>query len=112
VPADEPRPERQEIPLRARGLENVERVDAHPVEDQRQLVHQGDIQIALRVLDHLRRLRHLDRGGAMNAGDDDGTVDRGDDLEGARILAGNHLLDLRERVLPVAGLMRSGCSRG
>ena len=36
------------------------RVDADAVEDDRQLVHQRDVEVALRVLDHLRRLGHLD----------------------------------------------------
>ena len=35
-------------------------VDADPVEDDRQLVHERDVEVALRVLDHLGGLGDLD----------------------------------------------------
>ena len=66
VTADQARPEPEEVPLRARGGEDVARPDAHAVEDDGKLVHERDVQVALRVLDDLRGLGHLDgsaRGG-------------------------------------------------
>jgi hypothetical protein len=39
------------------GLEHLGGVDADLVEDQRQLVHQRDVEVALRVLDHLGGFR-------------------------------------------------------
>ena len=60
VAADEARTKRQEVPLRSGGLEHLERVDADLVEDQRKLVHQRDVEVALRVLDDLRGFGDLD----------------------------------------------------
>jgi hypothetical protein len=53
VPAHEAGVEGQEVPFRAGGLKHLHRVDPHPVEDQRELVHEPDVEIALRVLDDL-----------------------------------------------------------
>jgi hypothetical protein len=53
VAADQARLERQEVPFGAGGLQHFQRIDAELVEDEAQLVHQRDVQIALRVLDHL-----------------------------------------------------------
>ena len=102
VTADQPRLKRQEIPFRARGREHVASIDLERLKDQRQLVHKGDVEIALGVFDHLGRLGNLDRGRAMNAGFYDRTVDIGDDVERLRILRRNHLHDRLEAVLLVA----------
>jgi hypothetical protein len=59
VPAHEPRPERQEVPFGSGRLEHFRRIDADLVEDQRELVHQRDVEVALRVLDHLAGLGNL-----------------------------------------------------
>ena len=58
--ADQTRLELQEVPLRSRGFKHLSGVEADPVEDDRQLIHQGDVQIALRVFDHLGCLGGLD----------------------------------------------------
>ena len=50
-------------------------VDAHGVEDLGQLVHEGDVDVALRVLDNLGSLSHLDAWGFMCAVDEDAVVD-------------------------------------
>ena len=42
------------------ALQHLFGVDAHAVEDQRQLVDQRDVDVALRVLDHLGGLGDLD----------------------------------------------------
>ena len=44
-----------------RGREHVRGSDAEPVEDQRELVHQRDVEVALGVLDDLGGLGDLDR---------------------------------------------------
>ena len=102
VTADEAGPELEEVPLRAGGLEHVGGADAHAIEDDRQLVHQRDVEIALRVLDDLRGLGDLDRRRAVHAGVDDGAVGVGDAVERRRVLARDDLHDALERVLLVA----------
>src|SRR3546814_6872324 len=46
VAADQPRREGQEVPLGAGGGEHVAGGDLHALEDDRQLVHQRDVQVA------------------------------------------------------------------
>ena len=74
VPADQPGSKRQEIPLRSCGFEHFGRVQVHLVEQQRKLVHERDVEVALRVLDHLGGLRDLDRRRAVDASVDDCAV--------------------------------------
>ena len=95
-------PERQEIPFRFRRREHLVRVEPQAVEDDRQLVHQRDVEVALRVLDHFRRLRNLDARSAMDARRNDPAVERRYALQGLRRVARDHLHDARERVLAVA----------
>ena len=80
------------------------RADAHAIEDQRELVHQRDVEIALRVLDDLRGLGDFDRRRAVHARGDDRAVDTRDAFERLFVLSGDHLHDLLERVLLVAGV--------
>ena len=68
------------------GREHVAGVDAELVEDRRQFVHEGDVEIALRVLDDLGGFGDLDRRRAMNAGRDHRAVNVGDDVERRCIL--------------------------
>src|SRR6202012_4693949 len=95
VAADQAGAEGQEVPLRAGGLQNVLGVDAQAIADQGDLVDQGDVDVALRVLQHLGELGDLDRGGAMGTGGDDAAIGRVDDVERLRRVAGN---DLSENV--------------
>ena len=81
VAADESRLERQEIPFGPRRGQHVAGIDIERLEDQRQFVHEGDVEIALGVFDHLGRFGDLDRGRAMNAGRDHRSVDVGNDIE-------------------------------
>ena len=60
VTADEAGAERQEVPLAAGGLQHFLGVDAEAVEDQRQLVDERDVDVALRVLDDLGGLGDAD----------------------------------------------------
>ena len=59
-PPTRPGPERQEIPLGAGRGEHFARVDAEAIEEQRQLVDERDVDVALRVLDDLRRFGDAD----------------------------------------------------
>ncbi len=61
VPAHKPGPEGQEIPFGPGRLQHGFGVDAHPVEDDCELVDECDVEIALRVLDHLGGFSHTDR---------------------------------------------------
>jgi hypothetical protein len=104
MPADETRAEGQEIPLGSGRAQHFHRVDAEAVEDDRELVHQGDIEVALRVLDHFRRFRDLDRGRLVHARRDDAAVDLRNALERLRRVARDDLRDLGQRALLVAGV--------
>jgi hypothetical protein len=72
--ADQARPERQEIPLGAGGEQYFFGIDAQALEQQRQFVDQGDIDVALGVFDHLGGFRHADAGGAVSAGGNDAPI--------------------------------------
>ena len=88
----------------AGGRQHVAGIDAEPMEDRGQLVHEGDVEIALRVLDHLGGFGDLDRRRAMDAGVDHRAVDVGDDVERRAHPARHHLDDGLEAVLLVAGI--------
>ena len=104
VAADQARLEGQEVPLGAGGLEHVARVDAQPVGDQGDLVDQGDVDVALGVLQHLGELGDADRRGAVGAGRDHALVDGVDDVERLGRVAGDDLQDVVEAALLVAGV--------
>src|SRR5207237_5050918 len=61
-------------------------------------------EIALGILDDLRCLRYLDRGGAVDAGIYHHLIDSRDAIQRLSILAGDHFDDLLKRVLLVAGV--------
>ena len=102
VPADEAGAKRQEIPLGTRRLKDLQRVDADPVENDRQLVHQRDIEVTLRVLDDLGRFRDLDARRGMNTRRDDACVNIPDAREGFRRVARDDLDDPGQRAFLVA----------
>jgi len=66
-----------------------------------ELVHEGDVEVALRVLDDLGGFRHFYRRRPVQAGGDDRAVNSGDDVEGESVLRRYHLLDRFEAVRPV-----------
>ncbi len=96
--------EGQKVPLGAGGLQHLQRVDAQAVEDQAQLVHQGDVDVALGVFDHLGGLGHADRAGLVRAGGDDLGVELVDGLGHFGGAAAGHLFDAGQAVLFVAGV--------
>ena len=104
MPTDQPGRKGQEVPFGTRPRQHVARADSQPVEDQGQFVHQGDIEVALRVLDHLGRFRDLDGGRAMDAGRYDGAIGVGDAVQRLVVFAGDDFDDSFQRVFLVAGI--------
>ena len=104
VPADETGGERDEVPLRVPAGQYVPGVDAHAREEHRELVHQGDVEVPLGVLDDLRRFGDPDGRGAVDAGRHHRLVHARDEVERVAVLGRHDLRDLREGVLPVAGV--------
>src|SRR5882672_6717282 len=104
VAAHETGREPQKIPLRARRLEHFLRVDAEPSEDHRELVHQRDVDVALRVLDDLGGFGYAQRRRLVRAGRDDAAVERVDVVGDLRRGPRRHLLDRRQPMFLVAGV--------
>ena len=92
----------QEVPLGAGGVEHVPDREVELREDLGDLVHEGDVDVALGVLDHLGGLGRLDRGGAEGAGAGHRAVERGEPVGDLVILAGDDLDDPVDRMLAVA----------
>ena len=74
VTTDETWPEGQEVPLGASGLQHGVSIDAHLIEDDCQLVDESDVQVTLRVLDHLGSLCHANAFGFVGAGGDNAGI--------------------------------------
>ena len=104
VPTDETWPEGQEIPLGACGLQHGFGIDAHLVEDDCQLVNEGNVQVALRVLDHLGGLGHADAFRLVGACGDDAGIELIDFFGDLGCGARRHLEDIGQAVLLVAGV--------
>ena len=102
VSAHQSRLERQEIPFRRSGFQHILRVDAHPCKDLRQLVHKGDVDVALRVFNHLCRFGHLDRRGQMRTGRNDRSIHVIHKLANFRRRARSHLFNPLNRMFLIA----------
>ncbi len=100
--ADQAGPERQEVPLAAGRVQHILGIDAEPIEDQRQLVDQGDVDVALDVLDHLGGFGHADRRCRPRACGDDALVQGIDHRGDLGRRAGGDLADVRQPPLAVA----------
>src|SRR5205085_2038169 len=85
-----------------RGGKDIPHRHARLREDLCDLVHEGDVDVALGVLDGLCSFGHLDGRGTENAAFGDRAIDGGQLLDDFSILAGDHLGDLVDRVLAVA----------
>ena len=68
-------------------------IDPEAVEDERELVDERDVDVALRVLDDLGGFRHLDAGRLVRARLDDRGVELIDEVGHFRGRAGGHLAD-------------------
>src|SRR3569623_1828296 len=91
VAADQAGPEGQEVPLAASGLEHLEGVDAHAMEQQREFIDQRDVDVALRVFDDLRGLGDADAARLVRAGRDDAAIHGVDIVSDFRRGARGHL---------------------
>ena len=78
--------EGEEIPFGLRRREHVRGVDTDGLADRRELVHERDIEIALRVFNHLGRLGHPNGRCLVDARFDDGAVDGRDHIERSLVL--------------------------
>ena len=103
VTADESRTEAQRIPLRIHRIRHSRSVDVHAVKDESELVHKGDVDVALRVLRDLRRLRHANRRRTMQRLDDR-AVNSGDRFKRLFVHARNDLDDVLQAMHLVAGI--------
>ncbi len=102
--AHQSRREIQEVPLGAGGVQDFAGVDVEVIEDDGRLVHQRNIQVALRILDDLRGLSHLDRTGTVHTGCHHRAIDLCHQIKRRGIRAGHDLHDIAKRVLLVAGI--------
>src|SRR6185437_8618951 len=102
VAADEAGREFQEVPLGRRGVQHVLGADTEPFEDQRQLVHQRDVEVALGVFDDLGGFGGLYAGRTMDARFDHTGISGRHAFQDLRILARNDLGDPFQCVLAVA----------
>ena len=102
--ADESGTKGQEVPLGPGRLEHLERVDTDLVKDDSELVDERNVQVALGVLDDLRRFGDLDAACPVHAGLDDAAVDFRHPGQGFRRIAGDDLGDLGQRMLLVPGV--------
>ena len=100
--ADQSRLHLDEVPLRGGSLQHIVRVDSHGVEDLRQLVHESDIHVPLRVLYDFASLRYPYGWRPMGTIDQDRSINLIDKISHLRGGAGSHLLDLIHRMLPIA----------
>ena len=91
-------------PGRNGRLQHLLGVDPEAVEDQRELVDERDVDVALRVLDHLGRLGDADARRLVRARLDDARVQRVDEVGDFRRGARGDLLDRGQAMLLVAGV--------
>ena len=84
MPADQAGAKRQEVPLAPGGLKDLLGIDPEAIEDQRQLIDQRDVHVALGVLDHLGRLRDADTARLVGPGNDDAAVKGIDEIRQPR----------------------------
>jgi len=104
VAADQAGAEGQEVPFAAGGFQHFQGVDAELVEDQRQLIHQGDVEVALGVLDDFGGFGDADAAGRMGAGGDDLAVEGVDDGGDLWRGAAGDFFDGGQAVVVVAGV--------
>ena len=102
VPADQPRTKGLEVPLAAGSLQHGFRVEAKAIENHGELVHQGDVQVALDVLDHLGGFGGSNVRRGVRAGRDDAPIEGVHEGRGLRRGAGGDLHHVRQTVLLVA----------
>src|SRR3546814_1993723 len=100
----QPRGEAQEVPFRTGGIQYVVHRDAHLAEDHGDFVDEGDVDVALRVLDHLGGLGGADVLGDEDVAAVDRAVDGGQPRRDVRRLPRDDLGDAVDGVVAVAGV--------
>ena len=108
MPANKTRREFQEVPFRPRRFKHIAGINAGPIKDQRQFIHQRNVQITLGVFNHLGGLGGLDGWRLVDACRDNAAIDISDDIKGCLILARNHLGDGGKAVFTVARINAFG----
>lgn len=104
VAADESGFEGQEVPLGGCGFEDVGGVDAHQCEDFREFVDEGDVDVALGVLNHLGGFGDLDGARQVGTGGYHAAVHFVDEFSDFGGRAGGDFPDMLYGVLLVAGV--------
>ena len=84
--------------------EHVPDRNAEPGNDLGDLVDEGDVDVPLRILDRLGGLGHLDRPRLERPAGGDGAIDSGKLGGDLGVFAGDHLGDLVDAVLGIAGV--------
>ncbi len=78
--SDQPGPERQKIPLGTGCLEHLLRVDSNALENHREFVDQGNIDIPLRVLNNFGSFGNFDARCLVRPGSNNISVDTIDEV--------------------------------
>ena len=104
VPTDEAGAEGQEVPFGAGGFQDLAGVDVELVEEDGEFVDEGDVDVALGVLDDLGGFGDADAGGAVGSRGDDAGVEVVDEFCGFGGGAAGDLLDVGQAVGVVAGV--------
>ena len=108
VSAHQTRPEAQSIPLGVHTCQNLVGINAHPVADHGDLIHECDVDIPLAVLYHLDSLGGLDGGDRESTGLDHDVIDLLDLPGGLLVHTGNDLADVGQGMYPVTGVNALG----
>src|SRR5262245_66226753 len=95
VTADEAGREAEEVPFGPGCGEDLMSIDRQSMKDCRELVHQGNIEVALRVLDDLRSLGGLDVWRTIDARGQHRAVDIGHTIEGTIVRSEEHTSELQ-----------------
>ena len=96
--------EAQSVPLGVHAGKHLVGINAHAVADHGDLVHKGDVDIPLAVLDHLDRLGGLDGGNGEGPCLDDDIVDLFDLPDALLVHAGDDFPDIGQGMNTVAGV--------
>ena len=98
----------EEVPFGPCRVEHLEDRKSKPVADHRHLVDEGDVDVALGVLDGLGRLGGLDVAGDEHVAAGDRAVDLGEAVGHRPRLPRHHLGDAVHGVLGIAGVHAFG----